>query len=126
MLEKVKEFIGMDVKSKLSSFTVIGKESKFEGMISATNLYVEGEFYPVKACSFEKLQISNSGVFCTESLNSIHNADDVEIAGMFTGSIVAKNIRLLPGAVINGKISYKDNFICDGEVVLNATINHLD
>lgn len=123
MLERVKKFIGMNIKKEISEFTVIGKRAKFEGKINTSNLYVEGEFYPTEACSFEKLQISSSGVFCNESADVVHTAETVEIAGTFNGTLVADNIHLLSGAIVSGTITYRNNFSCEEEVVLNTIIS---
>ena len=122
MLDKVKSILGIGIKKELGEYTVIGNNVVVEGKISNGKLFVEGTFKPSLSSTFEKLQISNSGVFCSTS-GVIHTIGDAEIAGSFSGDIEADNVYLRTGAIVTGTISYKYQFICEEDVVLNATVN---
>ncbi len=126
IINKIIKFFNTELDNDLENYTTIGKGVEIAGSITNGKLFIDGTFIPSKDADFQKLQISSTGVFISENEKNVFNTEYLEIAGNFTGNIIATNIKILSGATITGTLSYSGNFLSEINTTINANIKKIE
>lgn len=116
MFKKIKDFLGIGLSAELSSYTVISKDTGFNGTITNGKVYIEGSFKSLDSANFEVLKIALNGTFVQNREQEFYT-NILEIAGDFTGNVICEEAIIHKTAKVYGKITSKNLSIARGALI---------